>query len=275
MCTVVVLRGVVPEHPLAVVANRDEILTRPSAPPRLLHGSPRAIGGVDLESGGSWMGANEHGLFVALTNQRSVDPPQRDRRSRGEVVVDALAQHDAAAVVSMLSSLDARAYNPFNLIFGTPDDVRVAYARDDRSAIEIERVPPGISVLPNDRLRSPEFPKIARAEERAREALRHRSTGPDGSTGPDDSALLRVLADHELPPEAAIAPMPPSFDGTARFPREIQRALQALCVHLPFYGTVSATAILYGPDGRVARYLFADGPPCATPFGDVTALLNG
>lgn len=264
MCTVVALQGVVPEHPLVIVANRDEILTRPSAPPRVLHERPRAIGGVDLESGGSWMGANERGLFVALTNQRSAEPPERDRRSRGEVVTRALAQEDAAGVASMLGSLDAREYNPFNLMFGAPDDVRVAYARDDRGAIEVEPVPPGITVLPNDRLRSPGFPKIARAEQRAREALRE-----------DRAALLRILADHALPPESAIAPMPPSPSGDARFPPEILRALQALCIHLPFYGTVSATALLYGPEGRVARYLFADGPPCSTPFRDVTALLNG
>lgn len=263
MCTVVVLRGVLPEHPLAIVANRDEILTRPSAPPRVLHEHPRAIGGVDLESGGSWMGANDRGLFVALTNQRSAEPPRRDRRSRGEVVVRALAEEDPAGIASVLGSLDAREYNPFNLIFGTPDDLRVAYARDDRRAVELEPVAPGIRVLPNDRLGSPDFPKIERAERRAREALG------------DDGALLRILADHELPPEHAIAPMAPAPSGSARFPPEILRALQALCIHLPFYGTVSATAILYGPDGRVARYLFADGPPCSTPFRDLTALLNG
>lgn len=266
MCTIVVLEGVLPEHPLAIVANRDEILTRPSTPPRVLHDSPRAIGGVDLESGGSWMGANERGLFVGLTNQRSPDPPDRTRRSRGDVVVRALELPDASAVASMLGALDAREYNPFNLIFGTPGDVRVAYARDDRRDVDVVPVAPGITVLPNDRLRSPEFPKIARAERRVHDALR--------APPPKEPTLLHLLADHELPPDELVLEMPPSAHGEPRFPREILRALQALCIHLPFYGTVSATAMLYGPDGRVARYLFADGPPCTTPFRDMTPLLH-
>jgi uncharacterized protein with NRDE domain len=147
-----------------------------------------------------------------------------------------------------------------------PGDVRVAYARDDRREIEVAPVPPGIVVLPNDRLGSPEFPKIARAEARVREAL-----AAAAAVGPHlDEALLGVLADHALPdPEKVLAPP------GSRFPPETLRALQALCIHLPFYGTVSSTALLYGPDGRVERYLYADGPPCVTPYADVAALLAG
>lgn len=262
MCTIVVLHQVHPEHPLAIVANRDEVRTRASAPPRVLHDVPRAIGGVDLESGGTWMGAGASGLFVALTNQRAAWPPDRTRRSRGEVVLRALEARDAGEVEALLRTIDAREHNGFNLIFGTPGDVRVAYARDDRAAIELHRVAPGIAVLPNDRLGSPEFPKIDRAERRAREALAARA--------PLSDTLTAVLADHALPPVERIAPPPEG----ARFAPDVLRALQALCIHLPFYGTVSSTAILYGADGHVARYLYADGPPCTTPYRDVTPLLE-
>jgi hypothetical protein len=48
------------------------------------------------------------------------------------------------------------------------------------------------------------------------------------------------------------------------------RNLHALCVHTPVYGTVSATQMFLG-DGHVARYRFAQGAPCTTPFDDVTA----
>lgn len=260
MCTIVVLHGVHPDHPLAIIANRDELLDRASSGPRVLVERPRAIGGVDLAAGGSWMGANERGLFVGLTNQRTFDPADRSKRSRGEIVTRALASESAAEVESMLRTIDAREYNPFNLIFGTLGDVRVAYARSERAAIELERVAPGIAVLPNDRLSSLEFTtKIERAADRARAAL------------PDlESELVHVLADHARPPVEAVA-LPPAG---SRFPPEILRELQALCIHLPFYGTVSATAMLFGPDGLPERYLFAAGPPCVTPFSDVTPLLR-
>lgn len=260
MCTIVVLHGVHPLHPLAIVANRDEVLLRPSTEPRVLRERPRAIGGLDLESGGTWMGANEHGVFAAITNQRAALPPDRTRRSRGEVVVRALEARDASAVEAQLRALDPRDYNGFNLVFGTVGDVRVAYARDDRDAIGVERVPPGIVVLPNDRLRSPEFPKIARAESRARDALHAPSL---------EGALTHVLADHdEPPPELVVAP-----PGN-RFPAEILRRLQALCIHMPFYGTVSSSVMLFDQGGRVARYLFAPGPPCVTPYADVSSLFS-
>ena len=260
MCTIVVLHDVLPDHPLAVVANRDEWHARASSTPRVLHDEPRAIGGVDLISGGTWMGANAHGLFVGLTNQRGAEAPDRTRRSRGDVVLRALALRDPGEVESFLRTLDARAYNAFNLIFGVPGDVRVAYARDDRADIEIEHVARGVIVLPNDRMGSPDFPKIARAEERARDAMCASTLEP---------ALLRVLADHDKPDDAAIPPI------TSRFPREVLRELQALCIHLPEYGTVSSTAILYSRDGRIARYLFAPGPPCTVAYDNVTPLLTG
>src|SRR5690606_31678490 len=107
--------------------------------------------------------------------------------------------------------------------------------------------------------RSLEFPKIARAEALARAALEAPSL---------EAALPAVLGDHHKPHL-------PAVPSSSRFSREVIEELQALCVHLPFYGTVSATIVLFGPDGRVARYLFAPGPPCVTPFDDVTALLEG
>ena len=260
MCTIAVLHRVSARHPLAVVANRDELRSRPTAPPRVLHRTPRAVGGVDLLSGGTWMGANEHHLFVGLTNQRSLEPPDRSKRSRGEVVLAALAERDAESVARHLASIDAREHNGFNLIFGVLGDVRVAYARPDARTIEIERVAEGITVLANDRLESAAFPKTARAASLALHALDH----------VEDGGWARLLADHALPPIDQIEAPP----ADARFDRAILHQLQALCIHLPFYGTVSATAMLFGPGGGLERYLFAAGQPCDTPFDDVTHLLE-
>ena len=54
-----------------------------------------------------------------------------------------------------LRALDAREHNSFNLVFGRPGDVRVAYAREDRPEVEVERLPgAGTFVLTNDRLGS-------------------------------------------------------------------------------------------------------------------------
>jgi uncharacterized protein with NRDE domain len=257
MCTIAVLHRADPRHPLAIVANRDERLDRPSLPPRCLRTEPWAIGGVDGISGGTWLGVNEHGLFVGLTNQRAPEPPDPRRRSRGLVVTAALGARDADGVAAVLATIDPREHNPFNLIFGVLGDVRVAYGSGDCAKIEIERAPGEIVVLGNDRPGVQDQPKIERARARVREALR--------GSGPLERALQRAFADHQKPPLKQAS----SIARQTRFAPEIERELQALCIHLPFYGTVSASVILFDPAGRPERFLFAPGPPCATAFAEV------
>ena len=49
---------------------------------------------IDLRAGGTWLGLNADGVFAAVTNRRSVFVDS-DRRSRGDLVLDALAGHSA------------------------------------------------------------------------------------------------------------------------------------------------------------------------------------
>ncbi len=245
MCTIIAFHRVHPEAPLVIAANRDEFYARASEPPHLLE--PGIYGGRDLKAGGTWLGVTPDGLFVAVTNQRTFAPPDPSRHSRGELVMQALRCGSIAEIASLIASLDGRAYNPFNLLYGDGRELHVAYAREER-AIGTESFAPGVIVLANDRVGAPEYPKTQRAE--------HLVTPP-----PKIDDLAAVLADHEKPPLAAIAEPPAG----SRFTRELLRELQALCIHTPLYGTKSASIVALEP-GRVLRYLHAEGPPCTTPF---------
>ena len=67
MCTLVVASHVLPDRPLVVVANRDEQLDRASSPPFAWKEgffAPR-----DDVAGGTWLGVNDHGVFVGITNR--------------------------------------------------------------------------------------------------------------------------------------------------------------------------------------------------------------
>lgn len=256
------IKGRHPRYPLIVGANRDEYYARPSTGPRIVHESPRAVAGVDLVKGGSWMGANEHGVFVAVTNQRTLTGADPRLSSRGEIVLEALRERSASGVETLVGSLDAREYNSFNLIFGDAETLKVGYARSEARAIAIEPLGDGIWVLANDRIGSPEFPK----SERALELVAPIAGAPWDTLR---EGLTRALGDHDKPPLDRIEDPGPE----ARFGRELLRELQALCIHTPVYGTRSSTVLALEP-GRVAHYLFADGPPCSTPFADVTALLD-
>lgn len=257
MCTIVAIKA---EASLVVAANRDEFYARGSTTPQRIGRDPVVVAGIDLESGGTWMGANDAGLFVALTNQRQHEGADRRRASRGPLVLEALEQAAVADVDALLRATDARDYNGFNLMYGDARELRVAYGRRDRADVSIEALGDGVWVLPNDRIGSPDFPKSRRA---------HALVDPHAGEGwPALRAHLpEVLADHEKPPLEAV-PGPPAG---SIFTREMLQAIQSICVHTAVYGTRSATLLELSP-GRVEHYLFADGPPCTASFEDLTEL---
>jgi uncharacterized protein with NRDE domain len=260
MCTIVALKGVRADLPLILATNRDEFFARPSSGPERLLDAPPTLGGRDLVAGGTWMGVTREGLFVGVTNQRTFAAPDTTRRSRGQLVLEALGLDDVDAVTRHVRSLDGRAYNPFNLMWGNARGLWVAYAREGERALVIEEVRDGLHVLPNDRLDSPSFAKVARA----RELIAPHVHAPV-------EVLLRslqtTLGDRRLPPLAEI-PGPPA---TARMSHARLRELAALCVRSEGYGTRTSTVVGIAPHGT-AHFLYADGPPDQTPFVDIMSL---
>ena len=72
---------------LLVAANRDEAFDRPSAPPAEVEDG--IVAGRDLLAGGTWLGYNRHGLFVAVTNRKE-PAPAPNALSRGLLAREAL-----------------------------------------------------------------------------------------------------------------------------------------------------------------------------------------
>jgi uncharacterized protein with NRDE domain len=269
VCTLIALHQVHRELPLIVAANRDELYARPAGGPEVLAAEPRVVGGRDLEKGGTWLGVSARGWFVGLTNQRSTAPPDASLRSRGEIVLHALEQPGLDAALTWLGGVDARRYNAFNLFLGDAHRLYVAYARPTDARIELVPLEPGIWTLPNDRIGSPEFPKVDRAALLAQPltALPWAELVPAAQT---------MLADHAVPDDAPVPQaLPPWLSA------DDSRRLQALCVHTPVYGTRSATLLAISSRGapsktgsKIEHYLHAEGPPCQAPLVDHTSLLH-
>jgi uncharacterized protein with NRDE domain len=245
MCTIV---AVFEGDRLIIGANRDEFYARPALPPSELE--PGIVGGRDQQAHGTWLGITRAALFVAVTNQRTLRPPDQNRHSRGELVLDALRHDTADDVARFIESRDGRVYNPFNLLWGDGRRLYVGYAREER-AIAIEALPQGVTVLANDRIGAEEYPKTRRAELLLSQNVPLRS----------------LLADHEKPPLDQVPAAPQS-----RFSHELLRELQALCIHTEHYGTRSSAIVELSP-GVVHRYEHAEGAPCTHPFVDYTSLL--
>lgn len=123
MCSVVILWR--PDHdwPLILGANRDEMVGRPWAPPAR-HWPDRAnvVAGLDQLAGGSWLGLNDEGVIACIMNRMNTLGPQSGRRSRGELVLEALDHADAAAAVAALQDLDPAAYRAFNMVVADNSD---------------------------------------------------------------------------------------------------------------------------------------------------------
>jgi len=143
MCTVVVLFQLHATYPLVIAANRDERYARPSSGPARLAEPAAAVAGRDAQFGGTWFGVNASGVAVAITDQgqTGVDP---SKRSRGLLVLDALACASVDAVGALLDGLDGAQYSPFSLLHADAAQAWIGYHAD--GGVRRERLAPGMHV---------------------------------------------------------------------------------------------------------------------------------
>ena len=269
MCTLVFAWQVFADAPLVAAANRDEATDRPSLPPRRLEDDPVVVAPQDEEAGGTWLGVNEHGVFVALTN-RWVD--LEGERSRGLLVREALRRQgadDAARLVER--DVEPGRYAGFNLVVADAD-AAVELAWDGR--LSVRHLRPGVHVVVNVGSTTSHcapgggnfFVPEARPEAGRQQAENARGLAaalrPEPGEAPDAWRDLAAdaISDHEF----------------------------GVCVHGDVsernrdgssdssgggFGTRSSSLVTLHDDGLV-EFAFADGPPCRTEYEPVEAALD-
>src|SRR5437588_69073 len=130
MCLLAIFFRVAEDAPLVVGANREEAYARGGLPPQLLDGETRAVAGLDPVAGGTWLGVNEHGVLVAVTNRRKSELPDRPR-SRGLLARELLGCPSAAAAVELATrELDADRYAGCNFLCADRERAVVLQAGD-------------------------------------------------------------------------------------------------------------------------------------------------
>jgi uncharacterized protein with NRDE domain len=250
VCTLHLFFQVFPEAPILFAVNRDELLDRPWDPPGMLADKPRIFGPRDVIAGGTWVGVNSTGVLAGLANHegtlsRSQSP---SLCSRGAVVLDTLS-HASAVAGAAFAEATAPNCKSYTLLVADPSEAFVVEQMRGRTAVH--RLAPGCHVVTNAPFRDPRDPKASRVLRRMNHIA---ATG----RAPNVEEVSGLLADH-------------GGDDVRAKP---------VCVHPtnpPRFGTSSATAIRVGPDGGVQAFLFAPGPPCTTPFVDLSpaAILAG
>ena len=234
MCTLISLWRTVMGYDLVVGMNRDESQSRPADPPSVLEGTPVIVAPRDRKAGGSWIGASGTGLVVALSNRRGRNSPTA--RSRGQLVLEALQQPSVAAVdVFLQKEVRGHEYNLWNLFVASGKELR--FFRYD-GELSMSRGHEGLNILTNE--------------------------GGNVASDPKGQLIQGLLAKAPRDPEGVV--------------KELQRTLRThasgsagvgLCIHGQGGGTVSSTILgLSNADPGEHVLLYADGPPCTTPYRD-------
>ena len=246
MCTVVILRRPGQDWPLILGANRDEMAGRPWLPPaRHWPDRPDVVAGLDRLAGGSWLGVNDLGVVAAIMNREHSLGPAAGKRSRGEIVLEALDHADAADAARALSALDGDAYRPFNLIVAdNRDALWLRHAGEGR--INVASLPEGVSMITAHDLNDTGHARIATYLPRFREA-----PAPDPSGG-EWSAWEALMAATE------------SADGAG------PRGAMAIAADHG-YGTLSSALIALPAPGVADKpvFRFAEGRPGTAPWRDI------
>ncbi len=245
MCTLTFAWQVFPEAPLVVAANRDELLDRPSEPPAVREAADgaRFLAPGDAEAGGTWIGVNDDGVVVAITN-RWVDADLAGERSRGLLVRDALGASSAEAAGRLVEdAVDAHEYQGFNLLVA---DRAAALVYEFDGALSVTTVEPGVHVVVNTGWDGRYAIPASRADAGERQAAAADRLRDLLAVEPGESAVAwrdraaDLLGDHDV----------------------------GVCVHGDGFGTRSSSLLSVGDD---VEYLFADGPPCETDHERVGA----
>lgn len=245
MCTLVISRQP-GESPwtILIAANRDEMAQRASLPPaRHWQDRPETVAGLDQQAGGSWLGINDFGVMAAILNRRGSLGPMTGKRSRGELVLDALDHADAQAAADALIALNPEAYRPFNLVIA--DNQHAFWLRHaDTGQIETTAIPPGLSMITAGELNDMSSARIRRYRPIFEQAGRPRPEAGDWS----DWQLLLASTSSET-----------------------GEPMDAMCIETAGgYGTRSSSLIgLPKETHREPVWLYADGPPGTAEFQTV------
>ena len=216
MCSIIILRRPGHAWPLLIAANRDEMLDRPWDPPgRHWPDRPEVVAGRDRLAGGSWLGRNDHGVIAAALNREGSLGPSEDKRSRGELVLEALDHADAAAAAEALSAVAPDAYRSFNLVIADNRDAFLVANRARTGLVGCDEIPPGLWMLTSLELNDRSNARIATHRGSRRRTFRI-PTRAIGRPGPLFSRAATTTRRRDRAAPSALPPIGASGRSAAR-----------------------------------------------------------
>jgi uncharacterized protein with NRDE domain len=238
MCLIVFAWHAHPDYPLVLVGNRDEFYARRTRAAAWWGQAVSVLAGRDEEAGGTWLGITRSGRLAALTNVRGPRERNTHAPSRGGLALAALQSDDRAGDWLEAQAARGGAFNGYNLLLGdvsaAPGSSAGLHHHSNRGGAPARALDAGVYGLSNAGLDTP-WPKLTRAVARFACQIAQRV---------DADRLLELFADRT---RAADLDLP-----ITGVPMEWERALSAIQIRTPGYGTRSTTVLTVRADGQVS-----------------------
>ncbi len=228
MCLITFAYNSHPTYKFILAANRDEFYVRPTSTSNWWEDQPNILGGRDLEAMGTWMGINKNGRFAAVTNYRDLSNIMPNAKTRGDLPTDFLKGQETPEAYTKKIHAIGKQYNGFNLIVL---DEEMAYASNYAS--ETYELNFGLYGLSNALLDTP-WTKVEKAKSALNQLIQI-------EFGLED--LILLMQDTEPAPDESLP------NTGLDYKRE--KALSAMCIQTPDYGTCCSTAVRIDYEGNV------------------------
>jgi hypothetical protein len=227
--------------PLLLAANREEDVTRPTQFPKIQSGSPRIVCGIDKQAGGTWLGVNQFGLLVTVTNRARVRPPL-EPRSRGLLCRELLNARNARdAVAAAVKELSTGRYAGANYLCADGKYAAVVYGG---GKVEVAELQPGLHTLSTGNLNDP-------LDDR-------------------HDFIRRMMTLHTL--DSAVTFLAVASRAFSR--KADSEGRRGAVLTGGGFGTVSSTLLSLPRKIQQSIMQYSDGPPSDRPYEDLSALLR-
>lgn len=234
-----------PKYPVIICANRDEFHQRAT---QMMHWWPdndkkhRLLAGKDLQAGGTWLGLNQQGRFSALTNYRQPQLFDKTKKSRGDLVINALKATDQTIKSQLTKS--AHHYNGFNLVFGQLNQLTCF----DSTSQKLQKLTTGFHSLCNGAL-DDIWPKMARGQNQLAQAITHTITNKEAQIIEKEQLIDQLFSLMQNQQQAEIKSLP-----NTGLSVDWEQRLSSIFIVSPEYGTRTTNIIIQDNDGNIAIY---------------------
>ena len=241
MCVLAIQYKTIEIAPILVAHNREEMLDRPTQAPRIQSGKPRAVCGIDRKAGGTWLGVNQYGLLVLVSNRPKMIVPS-EPRSRGLLCRELLFARTAREATEQAAhELATGCYAGATYVCVDREYGGVVYGGNTIEVIDLE---PGLHLLTGGDLNDP--------KDQRQQFIRRQLT-----LQKLDSAVTFLAV--------ASRAFSRKLDASGR---------RGVVATGPEFGTVSSTLVSLPLKNQNAVYQYAPGPPCDVAYDDCSALLR-